>query len=232
MMGGLACHVSLLVILGRPAASSPFFAPGLAPDTFSICFFPLPGCTVASPMWRWSGQWDPSISRMDWAGRWWCRCGVLLRVGPPPPVAHIGPGRPGLPFCLLLCLLGAGPCLLWLQLPSNCCVQWSHSSAARVLNHSPIARPTPSPPAPQYTSDLDSGDEFWTDANGREMIRRIRCCCEVQSSRRTEHPAGSLRLASLLQASGRWRCWGRLDRGCPSCCEQRLLIWLHFDIAE
>lgn len=26
----------------------------------------------------------------------------------------------------------------------------------------------------QYTSDLGSGDEFWTDANGREMIRRIR----------------------------------------------------------
>ena len=27
----------------------------------------------------------------------------------------------------------------------------------------------------QYTSDLESGDKFWTDANGREMIKRTRC---------------------------------------------------------
>ena len=26
----------------------------------------------------------------------------------------------------------------------------------------------------QYVTDLDSGDAFWTDANGREMIKRVR----------------------------------------------------------
>lgn len=42
-----------------------------------------------------------------------------------------------------------------------------------------------------YTSDIDSGDGFWTDANGREMVKRTRNCRPSWELNVTEPVAGN-----------------------------------------
>ncbi|KAL4437798.1 hypothetical protein ABPG77_005710 [Micractinium sp. CCAP 211/92] len=42
-----------------------------------------------------------------------------------------------------------------------------------------------------YTSDVESGDEFWTDANGREMIKRVRDFRPTWKLNQTEPTAGN-----------------------------------------
>ncbi|KAL4419672.1 hypothetical protein ABPG75_006770 [Micractinium tetrahymenae] len=42
-----------------------------------------------------------------------------------------------------------------------------------------------------YTSDLESGDEFWTDANGREMVERVRDFRPTWKLNQTEAAAGN-----------------------------------------